>query len=114
MLAEMRLLTAFAFVLVACDPVGEVRFKLVDLAGAPVADANVTMACPNGSAPETARSSPDGSVVIQRIPDIDPACTFKIEKAGFSTRMLPRSEAGYHTGLRDPTTSAKVVLEPTR
>jgi hypothetical protein len=88
-------LAALAFPLLAagCDPVGEVRFVLVDTAGAPVAGAGVAIACPSRPGPAHQASGPDGRVEYQIIPDIEPGCTFTVEKAGVEWQRGPRSGA---------------------
>jgi hypothetical protein len=107
-------LAALSFALLAAgcgDPVGEARFVLVDTAGAPVAGAGVVIACPNRPSPAHQVSEPDGKVVYQSIPDIDPGCTFSVEKPGFMTKSLKRADVGYHKGIDDKAAPAKVVLD---
>ena len=84
---------------------------LVDTAGAPVAGASVVIACPSRPAPARQASGPDGKVVYQSIPDIDPGCTFTAEKTGFVTKSLKRADVGYHKGMDDKVAPAKVVLD---
>jgi hypothetical protein len=89
-----------ALLTAGCDPIGEVRFVVINTAGAPVAAARVAVICPGAPVPTThEQSDPDGLVLYQRIPDIDPACTFTIEKPGFVTKSLPRASVGYHQGI---------------
>jgi hypothetical protein len=102
-----------ALLTAGCDPIGEVRFVIVNTGGAPVAAASVVMTCPGNAVPEEhAQSGPDGTVTYQSIPDIAPTCTFTIEKPGFVTKSLSRADVGYHKGIHAEATPVKIVLDP--
>jgi hypothetical protein len=113
----MRLLLAalsLALLTAGCDPIGEARLVIADTSGAAIAGAAVVVTCPNRPAPIREQSGPDGKVVVHGIPEIDPACVFTVEKAGFVSKKLARSDVGYHKGIDDKAPPVKVVLDPAR
>ena len=73
--------------------------------------ASAVMDCPNTGPAERHQGTPGGKFVFSRIPDIYPACTFTIEKAGFVTKSLKRGEVGYHRGLDDTAKPVSIALD---
>jgi hypothetical protein len=106
--ASRRLLSvvsvaAMALGAVAWDPIGEAHFVVVDLSSAVLADAAVDVTSPNAVTLHE-RSRADGDVVVQNIPQIDPACVFAVRKAGFTTKTLGHGTSAITQGwaLRRP------------